>query len=107
MLTIYYYVGDYQQNQCKPGTDCEPCEQRLPSCIGKLDGNNTITGRELTPDYVVCFMNRTVSVETCPAGYFSSGIGDCRTTIGAGMFLLERNIIYYYWNDIIYIYLDG
>jgi hypothetical protein len=103
---MYYYVGDYQQNQCKPGTDCEPCEQRLPSCIGKLDGNNTITGRELTPDYVVCFMNRTVSVETCPVGYFSSSIGECRTTIGAGMFLLERNIIYYYWNDILYIYLD-
>ncbi|XP_071165550.1 uncharacterized protein [Mytilus edulis] len=75
----------YQGNQCSPvaGQSCEPCEQRLPSCIGKLDGNNTITGRELTADYVVCFMNRTVSVESCPAGYFEPTLGECRTSIGA------------------------
>lgn len=67
------------------GPNCEPCEQRLPSCVGRLDGNNTILGRELTADYVVCFMNRTVSVETCPIGYFDPTVGECRSNIGAGM----------------------
>ncbi|KAK3095139.1 hypothetical protein FSP39_010723 [Pinctada imbricata] len=76
---------DYMGNQCaaQPGTDCEPCRLRLPSCVGKPNGRNTFPGRELTENFIRCFDNRTVSIELCRNGYFDPSRGECRTDIGA------------------------
>ncbi|XP_061184903.1 uncharacterized protein LOC133192909 isoform X1 [Saccostrea echinata] len=77
---------DYLQNRCKPGDrNCIPCRERLPSCVGLKNGNNTIPGRDLTDTFVVCWEGRTVSVEQCPAGYFDPVQRKCRTEIGAAV----------------------
>lgn len=39
---------EYVENQCF-GTNCEPCESKFPSCIGKPDGSNVFPPKK-TPD---------------------------------------------------------
>jgi len=47
-------VGEYLQNQMCPGGagQCAPCEQRIPSCAGLENGNNSFPGRDNF--YIVC-----------------------------------------------------
>ncbi|XP_069104084.1 LOW QUALITY PROTEIN: uncharacterized protein [Argopecten irradians] len=76
---------EYDQNTCaitqEPG--CRPCEERLPSCIGKEAGNHTFPGRELSTYYIVCFRNRTVAVRSCSDGFFDPATGYCTTALTA------------------------
>ncbi|XP_065924132.1 uncharacterized protein [Magallana gigas] len=75
---------DSLQNQCRPGDlACVPCAERLPSCVGRENGNNTFPGRDMSDTFVICWEGRTVSVETCPEGYFDPKQRKCRTEIGA------------------------
>ncbi|KAL5005503.1 hypothetical protein ScPMuIL_018959 [Solemya velum] len=62
---------EYMKNaECADPTNCPPCEQRFPSCMGLPDGNNTfpVAGREQL--YLVCRDGRTMAVESCPSGTF-------------------------------------
>ena len=63
-------TGEYVQNQCN-GTDpsCN-CPKRLPSCIGKPDGNQEFPGKRAEPDYITCFKNRTMKITKCEPGKF-------------------------------------
>ena len=64
------YTGEYQQNLCAklqtPG--CVPCPDRLPSCVGKPDGDQPFPGKEWTESLIHCYKNRTLGVDKCPAG---------------------------------------
>jgi len=63
-------AGAYSQNLCStlktPG--CEPCPNRLPSCVGQPDGDQPIPGQEWTDQFIHCYRNRTMAVDKCPAG---------------------------------------
>ena len=68
-LVTSCFVGEYLQNLCS-GKDptCEPCIERLPSCIGLLDGNNPVPNRTWLAQYITCYKERTLDVHTCPEG---------------------------------------
>ena len=67
--TMIYVSGEYSQNQCAVGDPlCDPCPERLPSCIGKTDGAKPFTGREWTDNYMECYKNRTMALNKCPTG---------------------------------------
>ncbi|KAK3583069.1 hypothetical protein CHS0354_004014 [Potamilus streckersoni] len=71
-------VGEYQQNLCPSGNQtCVPCTERLPSCVAHEDGNHPFPGRMATSDYFICFLNRTVSVESCTKGIYDPEKRQC------------------------------
>lgn len=81
--------GEYLQNQCigpggEPALNCEPCVDRLPSCIGLQDGNNTFPGRQNTPYYITCYLNRTILVRTCEDGVYDQTSRACMTKLDPG-----------------------
>lgn len=103
VTTLDLFSGDSLQNQCRPGDlACVPCAERLPSCVGRENGNNTFPGRDMSDTFVICWEGRTVSVETCPEGYFDPKQRKCRTEIGAGIYRFRciRNFISSRFTDI-------
>ncbi|XP_052778857.1 uncharacterized protein LOC128216337 [Mya arenaria] len=56
----------YRSNQC-PVAHCIPCSVDLPSCIGKRDGINVHQVKLWSPFYAVCYKERTIKVDRCPA----------------------------------------
>ncbi|CAG2185606.1 unnamed protein product [Mytilus edulis] len=46
------------------------CPKRLPSCIGKTDGDQMFPGKRGDPAYITCFKNRTMNIAKCKPGYF-------------------------------------
>ncbi|XP_052252891.1 uncharacterized protein LOC127859481 isoform X4 [Dreissena polymorpha] len=79
---------EYTQNQCAPGdATCEPCQDRLPSCVGLGEGDRGVPGREYTSLYVSCHLNRTLDVKHCQQGFFDAGLHMCVTQINSGMYL--------------------
>lgn len=58
-----------------------PCEERSPSCEGMRDGNNTFIGRELSPFYISCFKERTLSVGICRYGVYDPNLRFCTTEL--------------------------
>lgn len=84
---FHFLSGDYMQNQCayRPNDlNCKRCEDRLPSCVGLPDGNNTFPGQELTPRYVTCMNNRTIKVNQCVRGYFNPSRLACMNRLRPG-----------------------
>ncbi|XP_062614311.1 uncharacterized protein LOC134276045 [Saccostrea cucullata] len=68
----------YLQNQCSVGdSNCIPCPARLPSCLTLPDGVNPYPGKQHSTNYILCDRNRTLSVETCPFGYFDTASKRC------------------------------
>nr|XP_022322146.1 uncharacterized protein LOC111123822 isoform X3 [Crassostrea virginica] len=69
---------EYDQNLC-PDNDhgCSPCLSRLPSCVGKSDGEQAFPGRLWTPWFIECYKNRTIQVGNCGRGIFDPNLGDC------------------------------
>lgn len=66
-ILTWFYLGEYQANQCSPGQQsCEPCTSRKPSCVGLDDGNQPFPGRLWQQQFIVCNKNRTTSVSRCP-----------------------------------------
>jgi hypothetical protein len=60
---VFYDLGDYltTRNSCEGEMCAIPCEERSPSCVGYPNGNNTFPGRQLTPFYMTCLLERTLS----------------------------------------------
>ncbi|KAL4228860.1 hypothetical protein ACF0H5_011900 [Mactra antiquata] len=76
---------DYLRNLCLPqDTGCIQCQSRLPSCVGLADGKQPYPGRVWQADYIVCYKNRTVSVEKCSRGYFHPQLKSCQEEINQG-----------------------
>lgn len=62
---------DYQAHGCQgQGPGCLPCTERFVSCVGRMDGNNSYPGEEMTTKYSVCQSGRTVGDGYCSGGYF-------------------------------------
>ena len=77
-------LGEYKQNLCN-GTGCQPCPKRLPSCVGKPDGDQPFPGKLWMEDYVTCYKNRTLPVKKCPKGqYFHPVDHKCKTKVDKG-----------------------
>lgn len=79
-------IGQYVQNRCSapgsgPAPNCEPCVERLPSCVGLPDGNNTFPGRANSPYYITCYLNRTILVRTCVEGIYNADTRVCMATL--------------------------
>jgi len=72
------FIGEYLQNHCR-GDDpyCEPCVDRLPSCIGFSDGDNPIMLLLWTQAFMKCLDNRTLGVESCQEGIFNPYLREC------------------------------
>lgn len=60
------FTGDYIYNKCKT-SHCIPCDVRYPSCEGLTDGIHAHVQKLWSPFYVVCYKERLVSEERCPA----------------------------------------
>lgn len=77
---------DYLQNHCPPNyPGCQPCEERLPSCVSLPDGNNPFPGRPSSEFYIQCFQNRTVSVEACQVSQYDHSIRSCSPQINPNL----------------------
>ena len=74
-LTI---LGEYMQNVICPAStpECLPCEQRIPSCAGLENGNNSFVGRDSF--YIVCKDERTLYVRECVQGTFDPLTRSCK-----------------------------
>ena len=89
-------LGQYLQNQCNPAdSSCVRCPERLPNCEGLPDGENPVPGHHWSHDYVRCYKNRTLSVESCRNGYFNPWSRKCVNSIKKGRY---RQIKYDYNN---------
>ncbi|XP_071175832.1 uncharacterized protein [Mytilus edulis] len=73
---------DYKQNLCMPGDiSCQPCTERLPSCVGLGDGSNPHPYHMWGIEYIVCDKNRTIHVDKCSQGYFNPRTLTCTVTV--------------------------
>lgn len=92
---VEYNLGEYNQNLCHGKPGCILCPKRLPSCVGKPDGNQPFPSKQWMEDYVKCYKNRTMSVVKCPKGqYFHPNEQKCKTKVDKGKPLL---ILYPYF----------
>jgi len=82
VLVSFPLAGEYLQNQvCPPGAGtCLPCEQRIPSCAGLENGNNSFVGRDNF--YIVCQDERTLYVRECVGGVFDPMSRTCKLPAG-------------------------
>ncbi|KAK3103772.1 hypothetical protein FSP39_021759 [Pinctada imbricata] len=55
---------EYSQNQCR-SAQCVPCNLRFPTCKGLPDGLHPWTGKEWTPNYIVCEHERVMYSGMC------------------------------------------
>ena len=62
---LWTFSGDYTQNQCTSSFNCQPCPDRLPSCVGLPDGANGVPRHQWASDYVICLKNRTMNISRC------------------------------------------
>lgn len=81
-----YHSGDYTQNLCRKGEGaCPPCSERLPSCVGVPDGDQPFTGRLWKPQFITCFLNRTILLQQCTNGYFHPIKKQCLIDVPKGI----------------------
>lgn len=73
-----YFSGEYFQSQCI-GVGCDRCELTHPSCVGLPDGANPYPNRPISPDYILCDDDRTISTEHCNTGLFDPGTRSCNS----------------------------
>lgn len=92
VLNYINITGEYVQNQCNgTGPSCN-CPKRLPSCIGKPDGNQEFPGKRGEPDYITCLKNRTMKITKCEVGkYFDPRSKICKQISGR---MLTFNIFF-------------
>ncbi|WAR05418.1 hypothetical protein MAR_020787 [Mya arenaria] len=73
---------EYNQNLCNQSDPtCQPCPERLPSCVTIPDGQQAIPTRLWSADYVVCNKERTMEVKKCQTGYFNPATKMCQDTV--------------------------
>ena len=78
----FLFVGQYEQNVCKANsTTCAPCPERLPSCVGEVDGLNAFPGKLWQNDYIQCYLNRTIHITKCQNGYFNPNKKRCSSIV--------------------------
>lgn len=93
MNCIGFFVGEYNQNLCPvSSSSCELCPLRLPSCVGKSDGNHSFIGHLWEPLFITCYKNRTIMISKCLHGYFHPVNNVCQSKIGHGMYYLNFDI---------------
>lgn len=84
------------QNLCQQSDPaCIRCPNRLPSCIGKSNGNHAFPTRMWKPNYITCYKNRTINVTRCTHGYFHPINENCTKEVSKRKFqyaLSPRNI---------------
>ncbi|KAJ8316010.1 hypothetical protein KUTeg_006024 [Tegillarca granosa] len=70
---------NFTSNACDPNNNtCEPCPQRLPSCVGQADGQIEFPTKLWKRDYIQCFLNRTMTIEKCLINeYFNPRLKQC------------------------------
>ena len=92
------FLGEYQQNLCQAANkSCDPCPERLPSCIGKSDGLNPVPTKMWQADYIKCYKNRTMEVTKCPTGkYFNPRLNKCMKLVEPGKILLNLSLRSFY-----------
>lgn len=91
IMNCVFFIGEYDQNLCPmSSSNCELCPLRLPSCVGKSDGNHSFIGHLWEPLFITCYKNRTIMISKCLHGYFHPVNNVCQSKIGHGM--------YKYWN---------
>lgn len=96
-ICYLYYSGDYTQNLCRKGDGtCPPCPKRLPSCVGVPDGDQPFTGRLWKPQFITCFLNRTILLQQCTNGYFHPIKKQCLIDVPKGnvYFNFKRILIF-------------
>ncbi|XP_062568375.1 uncharacterized protein LOC134230562, partial [Saccostrea cucullata] len=73
----------YEQNLCQASnTSCQMCSNRLPNCIGNIDGDHEFPDKLWQRDYIICYKNRTISTTSCENGsYFNPRTKKCQTTV--------------------------
>ena len=83
-------AGQYAQNLCvKTNTSCAPCPTRLPSCVGLRDGAQSDPTHPWSPQFIECFMNRTMTTRQCrPGEYFHPRLNQCTKNIDPGVYNL-------------------
>lgn len=90
------FEGEYMRNaECTDPSNCPPCEQRFPSCMGLSDGNNTfpVAGKEQL--YLVCKDGRTMAVESCSSGTFDALQGMCTSEFDLSRCLISEMLLCY------------
>jgi hypothetical protein len=95
-------LGDYEKNLCQPNdTNCQPCPERLPSCVGKHDGDHAFPTKLWEQDYIVCHKERTVATKKCQKGYFHPTMEICtehvKTSKKQFVYLYFVKRIHYVW----------
>jgi hypothetical protein len=93
-LTFFFIEGEYQQNLCQAANkSCDPCPERLPSCVGKSDGLNPVPTKMWQADYIKCYKNRTMEVTKCPTGkYFNPRLSQCMKIVQPGQFVFTFTV---------------
>lgn len=80
------FLGEYQQHICTPGDlSCTRCPDRLPSCVGLLDGPHPVPTQLWMTGFIVCYKNRTVNVTDCANNeYFNPRLNSCMKKVIPG-----------------------
>lgn len=101
----FFFTGEYRQNRCpSTNTSCVPCADRLPSCVGLPNGQNSFAGQIWSPYYVDCVDNRTYTVHYCRHGWFHPVQRICVTQIHPGLTLSKhcfplKVVVYIVYDD--------
>ena len=90
VYNITFISGQYKQNACPVhDTNCVPCPERLPSCIGMGDGDQPVVARLWSDIHVVCYRNRTLQIKHCPNGaVFEPNRKECISKLTSGTCML-------------------
>ena len=83
---VVCFSGDYLSttSKCEGPLCALPCLERSPSCVGMPNGNNTYPTRDLSPFYMTCLEDRTVSVGICRFGVYDPSLRSCATELSPG-----------------------
>ncbi|XP_062607658.1 uncharacterized protein LOC134269470 [Saccostrea cucullata] len=86
---------EYLQNICESSDlNCLPCPQRLPTCVGKANGPNPFPNKLWSPDFILCYHNRTLKIEKCSKGYFHPIANICMEIVDPGKLKQRLDNIY-------------
>ena len=82
---FYVFSGEYNQFICSAGnSSCKPCPQKHADCRALPDGAQSWPGKMWGPDYVDCYLNRTMSQGHCTTGYYHPVLKKCMDTAKPG-----------------------
>lgn len=88
------FLGEYDQNKCDPNDPtCQPCPDRLPSCVGLPNGYQPMLNYRWTDKFMECQMNRTIQITRCSPGWvFNPFTNTCVKYIEQSKLVMHSNI---------------